>query len=119
MNYLALCLLGLCLAGCNSTIVPQAIEPKQASFDGNDLNSGIIGQDPAGRGYIITAHARERYNLLVDAYGRDFTPPLARDAGISALADGTALIDREHLVKFLEMARWKKANLAPTHLPKS
>ena len=36
-------------------------------------------------------------------------------AGITALPNGTALIDREHLAKLLEMARWKKSGLAPTH----
>jgi hypothetical protein len=113
LNIVAFCILAaIALTACNSTVRPALVEPAQASYDGNEQNSGILGADPAGGGYLITAHARDRYNALVETYGRDFAPALTRDAGISK-TEGGYVITREYLVKFLEMNRWRKSGLAP------
>jgi hypothetical protein len=97
--------------GCG-TVTPGAISSEHASFDGNDQNSGVIGRDPLGRGYIITHRARDRYNALVKVFGRDFSPALRADAGVISAGDAY-VIDREHLIKFIEMSRWAKAGFAP------
>ncbi len=101
----ALLLALLLCAGCTSTIVPTAVESKAASYDGNDQNSGYLGN---GR---ITAHARDRYNGLIKIYGRDAR--LVEDQGLSFNSDGSWSITKECLVKFLEMSDWKRAGLQP------
>lgn len=100
---LAICCAAAFLSGC--TIRPKVVHNNQASFDGNLQNSGLLGNDSQGNA-IITAHARDRYNALVDDYGKFFSPPLNRDDGIMPTATNTFLIDGEHLFFFATMNRW-------------
>lgn len=94
-----------------TTVVPKPVDTDVASFDGNDQNSGIIRATSAG--YVVTPHFRDRYNALVAVYGKDFTVPLKRDAGLAKLSPTEWLIDRQHLVQFLDMAAWQRSGLPP------
>ena len=101
-----------CAVGC-STVVPDRVESREASFDGNDQNSGVIASTPAG--FVVTAHFRERYNALIATYGGDFAPPLTPDAGLAPLGDGRWRITKQHMVQFLTMNAWRKARLEPVN----
>ena len=103
--FLALILLS---AGCTTTITPKVVTDSHASFDGNQANSGFIAFTADGSG-LITPHARERYNSLIDRYGSRFVPPLGRNAGVRPDPSGNFIIDAEHLVKFATMNRWSKS----------
>lgn len=102
----------LALAGC-STVTPDRVESREASFDGNARNSGVVESTP--NGFVVTAHFRARYNALIEIYGRDFQPALAADAGITQLGSGELLITKQAMVDFLTMNAWRKARLAPVH----
>ena len=99
-------------SGCASTVTPDRVDATQASWDGGQQNSGFLGFLPDQSGHI-TAHARDRYNVLVSIYGKDFLPPLHKDDGLTALADGTYSIDREHLGHFMLMNEKHQAAIAP------
>jgi hypothetical protein len=62
----AVAVLAVGLVACTSTV---------ASWDGGVQNSGLIGKDGPGN-FLITEHARERYNGLIGRYGRCYVPPL-------------------------------------------
>lgn len=94
------------LAGC--TVVPDPLRDSVASFDGNTQNSGFLGYDPAGNA-VLTPGARARYNLLVLRFGTNYLPALTLDAGVTATATNTYLLDRQHWVDALEMNGWRKA----------
>lgn len=101
------------LSGC-STVTPDQVHAAAPSFDGNVQNSGILAATPAG--ILVTPHLRDRYNTLVDYYGHDYKPALAKDAGITDAPDKVNyLLDRQHFVQFLEMNQWLKAGLRPTN----
>lgn len=106
-------LLSAWLTGCGHTVIPEPVEAMSASFDGNAQTSGVIASTPAG--FVVTAHFRERYNALVEVYGRDFSPPLKADAGLARQPDGQWLITRQRMVDFLEMNAWKRAGIVPTN----
>jgi hypothetical protein len=102
---------GLALSGCASTVSPDRISADAASYDGNAQNSGIISANALG--YVVTAHFRDRHNALVALFGRDFSPPLTPDAGLTEITSDRWLIDRQHLSQFLEMNAWNRAGLKP------
>lgn len=111
-------LLALCLAltACTNTVVPKTVIPSQPSMDQSykpgakegeqEANSGFIGYTKGGNG-LITPHARDRYNGLVEKYGNRFLPPLTKDAGVKPSGD-VFEIDAQHLAKFITMNRWRK-----------
>lgn len=102
----------LMLSGCTSTVVPPAIVDVQPSWDGNQQNSGLLGFDADGFG-LITEHARDRYNALSEIYGGHYSPPNLSGAGLSdSGTNGVIRIDKEHLVRFATMQRWKKEGRA-------
>lgn len=92
------------------TVAPKPVTDKVASYDGNAQNSGFISWASDGGG-IITPHARDRYNALIELYGTRFLPPLKYDAGITATPTNTFHIDAEHLVQFGIMNAWRKSSL--------
>jgi hypothetical protein len=94
--------------GC--TVRPKVVTNMQPSFDGNFQNSGLIEHDKAGNA-VITAHARDRYNALMDRYGKLFSPPVNRDDGITPTATNTFLLDGQHEFIFATANRWRKADL--------
>lgn len=101
---IALLVLIVCmLSGC--TVRPAIPESQTISFDGNEQTAGFLGWTN-GMG-IITESARSRFNALVLRYGTNFVPPLVIDQGLSQ-APPLWLIDRESLVNFQTMSRWKR-----------
>jgi hypothetical protein len=97
--------------GCTSTVTAPKIQDTQASWDGNQQNSGFLGFDAQDYG-IITAHARDRYNALIAMYGSEFKPRLDSDAGVHQIltptTDSPWRIDKQHLTHFMTMNRWRK-----------
>lgn len=93
------------LSGCG-TVAPTSIRDREASWDGDQQTSGLLGFNEDGSGRI-TARARVRYNALVVMYGARFTPPLIEDEGVTPQGEDWR-IDAEHLVKFATMSRWRK-----------
>jgi len=100
------------VSGCTTTITPDAVHATQASFDSGVQNSGFIGFFADGSGHL-TPRARDRYNLLVSIYGKEYLPPLKRDSGIAALADGTFQIEAFHLSAFMVMSEKHRAGIQP------
>ncbi len=107
-------LLVLWLCGCTSTVTPPTVTSSQASWDGNQQNSGFIGYDSVGNG-ILTIHAYQRYYELASSYGHHFSPKLDvyRDDDLQKTATNTYIIDAAHLEKFATMNRWKKQGVKP------
>jgi hypothetical protein len=93
---------------CSTTVTPKHVHASQASFDGNVQNSGFLCFNPDGSG-TITPHARDRYNALVEIYGKRLLPPVQVDEGITP-AGTNYVIDAQHLNYFKRMNRWKKEN---------
>lgn len=94
--------MGLALAcawGCAPTIRPVVLHATTASWDGDKQDSGLIGLD-AQKNAILTPHAKDRYNVLMDAYGSRFSPPAKAGDGITATATNTFLLDAQHFVYF-------------------
>lgn len=107
-------LLAHLLGGCAPTYRPKAPASTQASWDGTNQNSGLIGFAADGSG-VITAHARDRYNALAYMYGYYFRPPVHADDGVTPTATNHVFfIDPQHLAYFATMNRWlKEGRLAP------
>jgi len=95
-------------AGCTSTVAPRPVISYQASWDGTNQNSGFLGF--VGASGIITEHARDRYNGLIDIYGKKFVPPIGHDYGILPYYPaGTYSISPQALTYFSQMNRWRKS----------
>lgn len=110
-----LALLGILLwffTGC-STVVPTPVTDKVASYDGGTQNSGVL--ESVQGGFIVTPKFRDRYNALIADYGSDFSPALKEDEGIRK-ENANFFIDSEHMVKFLDMNKWKKSGRKPKGL---
>ena len=96
-------------AGCFSTIVPPSVKPVAASFDNGERNSGFSGfVTNNGIAYgVLSPHARDRYNSLIDTYSKRFSPKLKEDYGI--IDNKTNYwITLEGLSNFALMNRWRK-----------
>ena len=101
----------LCLGLTACTVTPKILPPaEQPSWDGNVQNSGLIRFSDDGSA-VITPHARDRYNTLIDTYGKRFTPALHPDDGVTRLPDGTYSITAQHLSYFAQMNNWKRSGL--------
>lgn len=99
------------VSGCASTVTPETVRSEEASFDGNQQNSGIILS--TGSGFLVTGHFRLRYNALILVYGGDFKPALKPDQDIAPVGDDRWLISKQGMVNFLEMNTWRKSGLKP------
>ncbi len=117
----------LYLWGCgNDTVRPVDKRPVSASYDGNVKDSGLISIGPGGA--LITGHARDRYNSMIDLYGKDpsFAPPLVHDFGIKPFSGTNTFaprgeifeMTREGVALFSKMNRWRRMGKVPVALPK-
>ena len=103
---LCACLLAV---GCTSTVVPKPISSTVASWDGGQQNSGLIGKDNKAGYFLVTEHWRERYNGLVERYGKYYVPPLKQDEGITPTeTNGVYRVDGQRVGKFIQMGWWFK-----------
>lgn len=103
-----------CLAGC--TVLPDAVQGSAGSYSGNDANAGVlsVGAD----GVHVSVRTEARYEALVAIYGKGlashpFLPALGKGTGVTALPDGTFVMDREHFADFGLMAAWARSGTAP------
>lgn len=96
-------------SGCTSTVTPRTVLSSQASWDGTNQNSGFIGFE--GSAGIITPHARDRYNALIEIYGKKFNPPITFDYGVWPMGEtgGNYIISPQALTYFTQMNRWRKS----------
>jgi len=105
--FIALTISLVVTSGCTSTVTPRTVLSSQASWDGTNQNSGFIGFE--GSAGIITPHARDRYNALLEIYGKKFNPPVTFDYGVWPYAGGNYIISPQALTYFTQMNRWRKS----------
>jgi hypothetical protein len=106
---LLLCATVFLTVGCVSTVTPVQVVSTGASFDNGERNSGFIGwtTNSSVTYGIISQHARDRYNSLIDIYGNKIIPPIKKDYGITDNKTN-CLITLEALSNFAKMNRWRK-----------
>ena len=116
MRRIALILLLALAAGCTSTVIPTHVQPRVASFDGNDQNSGVIRFLPDGAA-LVTGHWLDRYHAMAAQFGNRFRPALDDNRGIGSRlsavgADGVLregwMATAEVVANFETMNRWRK-----------
>jgi len=110
----------ICLAfsGC-LTVVQHPVPSQQASFDGNDQNSGVISK--SSDGFVITSNFRDRYNVLIETYSNSklqdgtplFIPPIKKDFGIKPNSDGTFTINKQAMVVMVQLSSMKRRAFKP------
>ena len=109
--------LGLCvvLSGCSvrsQTVIPAPVVAKEASFDGNRMDSGdrAYGVDGAEK----SEHWYARYRALAKIYGNKFTPPIDPDdmRGIEKM-EGGYLVTAEISARFTKMNMLAKSEVTP------
>ena len=94
------------LISCAGTYVPKADGVSQeASFDGNEKNSGILAVTESG--FVVTDRLLLRYDALVEKYSSKFTPPLRKGFGVNG-----NVVSKEAMAYFLTMNRWNKNGIS-------
>lgn len=100
-------LLCCCLCGCLSWTnpTPDIINSDTISYDeyGNQT-SGIISVSDDKTGFIVTKHFIDRYNSMIEKYGKKFVPELKKEQGVSKI-DNTKFyfISNQSMGYFLTM----------------
>ena len=100
-------LLCCCLCGCLSWTnpTPDIINSGTISYDeyGNQT-SGIISVSDDKTGFIVTKHFIDRYNSMIEKYGKKFVPELKKEQGVSKI-DNTQFyfISNQSMGYFLTM----------------
>jgi hypothetical protein len=110
VNKLAILFLtALLIAGCVGTVTPVQVVSTGASFDNGERNSGFLGwtTNNSITYAIISEHARDRYNSLIDVYGNKIIPPIKKDYGVTDNKTN-CFITLEALSNFAKMNRWRK-----------
>lgn len=106
----------MALSAC--TIVPEPVTAKQASIGlSGKADSGIISATV--NGYQIDQHLRDRYNALIETYGREpaFLPALKPDDGIIVDSDGRIEISRQAMRNLALMNGWRREGRIPFKPP--
>jgi hypothetical protein len=106
----AVVLLLITAQGC-ATVTPHPVQAKQASFDGNTQNSGVVSAAQAG--FIVTENFRAKYNALASMYGKYLLPPIKPDDGLVKLQDGTWVIYRQYMSDAILMEKWHRMGRLP------
>lgn len=94
------------ISGCTTTVTPRVSTASQASWDGTNQNSGFLQFE--GVTGVITPHARDRYNGLIEIYGKKFVPPIMHDYGVWPYIGGNYIISPQALTYFAQMNRWRR-----------
>ncbi len=77
---------------------------------------------------MITEHARDRYNAMIDLYGKDqsFAPPLTHDFGVIPALPGAGIpsnrgqvfeMSNEAIAVFSKLNRWRRMGKVPVVVP--
>lgn len=95
IGLLLLAVIAACLAvsGCMSTVAPKPVVDRQASFDGNTQNSGLVSILTNGCA-IVTPHWRDRYNAFIVRYGASYQIK-SSDYGLTPYTNGTWLANKQ------------------------
>ncbi len=111
-------LLCCCLCGCLSWTnpTPDIINSDTISYDeyGNQT-SGIISVSNDKTGFIVTKHFIDRYNSMIEKYGKKFVPELKKDQGVSKI-DNTKFyfISNQSMGYFLTMNDLRRLDINVT-----
>jgi hypothetical protein len=101
----------LTIIGC--TTAPKLVKNKQASFDEGGQNSGVLGVNNDSV-LVVTYNLRDRYNSLIDYYGKKFAPPVELNDGLTPTGTNTFLMTPQAFEHFTTMLRWRKQGAPPT-----
>lgn len=111
-------LLCCCLCGCLSWTnpTPDIINSDTISYDeyGNQT-SGIISVSNDKTGFIVTKHFIDRYNSMIEKYGKKFVPELKKEQGVSKI-DNTKFyfISNQSMGYFLTMNDLRRLDINVT-----
>lgn len=107
-----------CLCGCLSWTnpTPDIINSDTISYDeyGNQT-SGIISVSNDKTGFIVTKHFIDRYNSMIEKYGKKFVPELKKEQGVSKI-DNTKFyfISNQSMGYFLTMNDLRRLDINVT-----
>lgn len=95
--------------GCATTVTPPQVVSNGASYDNGQRNSGFQGwcTNNGVTFAMISTNAYQRYNALIDIYGKKFLPPIKEDHGVIP-NQTNYLLTLEALSDFATMNRWRK-----------
>lgn len=97
------------VSGC--TVVPKAVVAQQASYgDDGQQTSGFLGFVDGGG--IIDRGALDRYNALIDVYGKEWLPAMKRDHGVTPRGSNY-FISNDALERFIVMSDWRRMGRKP------
>ena len=104
-------------SGCVGTVVPTQVVSNGASFDNQgNRTSGFYGfytNESTKVVYgVIAPEAKDRYNTLIESYGKKVVPPIEKDFGITDNKTN-CLITLPALSDFATMNRWFKSGITP------
>lgn len=105
IKYEKIFLLSFLLAGCSVT--PIVEEPKQATFDGNEQNAGILGSLESGE-IEITPRRREVIISYASRFGKKVDATFKADSQIKSIQDGNYAITKEGLEFFFRCLQEEK-----------
>lgn len=96
MRKIIICFLLLTSCEAPKTLLPDQAVQAQASFDGQDHDSGVKGYID-GQGFVLSPSTESRYKSLCEKFGK--TP-----IGLSKFED-KIILNKEGMVLFLELNR--------------
>lgn len=94
----------ICLSLSACSVTPVTHDRQTIAYDGNDQTAGILGFNEVG-GLTISPGGRERYDSLIERFGRDTQPETKKDFGITPREDGNYDLTAEGA------ERWKKMKI--------
>ncbi len=86
LNILCLSFILIFTSGCSMFTNPSIaiIDSNTISYDeSGNLTSDILSESSDKKGFIVTKRFVERFNAMIEIYGKDFTPKLVKDQGVS------------------------------------
>jgi len=89
--------------------IKKIIKDQEASFDGNEQNSGII-DFVKEEGWLVTKRTAEKYNFLIEKYGKTITPPIEKNFGLTRKDENLYVLTQEAMVNFALMNQKYKLN---------
>jgi hypothetical protein len=102
--------LAIFLSACTvreQTVVPSRIVSTQASFDGNQQDSGIKTAD--AQGFVVSANWIARYDAMLVEFGGRFSPAVKAGDRAGILIGPEIVVTAEVMSRFIRMNQWRKA----------